>query len=264
MRYFIHLGFEGSVYDGWQRQKETQNTVQEVIEQVLSNIFKKKVSVYGCGRTDAGVHASQYVIQVDLDQVPTFDLKFRLNKSLPDDIAIFEIFEVNDKSHARHDADARTYDYFMHWHKNQILNRYSAFYEAIELDFDLMKKAAALILNTTDFKALCKQPDSYPNTICQISNCKVFINREQGRLRFTITGNRFLRGMVRICVFFLLEVGTGKMTLEEFTEILNQKKELKEKVPVRPNGLFLSKVDYPFLKLDDSHNLINIISVGLE
>jgi tRNA pseudouridine38-40 synthase len=264
MRYFIHLGFEGSNYSGWQRQDETPNTVQQVVEETLSRLFKKRVSVYGCGRTDAGVHASQYIIQINLDEAPTFDLKFRMNKNLPDGIAVFEIIEVKENQHCRHDAVARTYDYFIHWNKDPVLIRYSSFYEDLTLDFDLMKKAAALILEAKDFKALCKQPDSYNNTLCQISKCDLFINEEQGRLRFSITSNRFLRGMVRICVFFLLEVGTGKMTLEEFGKILNQEKALKEKWPAHPNGLFLSRVEYPFLELKDSHHLIRMLKVGLE
>jgi len=264
MRYFIHLGFDGSDYRGWQRQKDTHNTVQEVVEQTLSSFFKKRVSVYGCGRTDAGVHASQYVIQINLDEAPSFDLKFRMNKRLPKSIAVFEIIEVNEDQHCRHDAVARTYDYFIHWNKDPVLFRYSSFYQDIVLDFDLMRKAAALILGTRDFKALCKQPDSYNNTLCQISKCELFVNEEQGRLRFTITGNRFLRGMVRICVFFLLEVGSGKMTLKEFGEILNQEKDFIENLPAHPNGLFLSRVEYPFLELNDSHNLIRMLKVGLE
>ena len=264
MRYFIHLGFDGSNYSGWQRQKNTRNTIQEVVEQALSLVFKKGVSVYGCGRTDAGVHASQYVIQINLDEAPIFDLKFRLNKNLPDDIAVFEIIEVNEGQHCRHDAVARTYDYFIHWKKDPVLIHYSSFYEDLILDFDLMREAAALILETRDFKPLCKQPDLYNNTFCQISKCELFVNEEQGRLRFTITSNRFLRGMVRICVFFLLEVGSGKMTLKEFGQILNQEKDLKNKLPAYPNGLFLSRVEYPFLELKDSHNLIRMLRVGLE
>jgi tRNA pseudouridine38-40 synthase len=263
MRYFIHLGFDGSDYRGWQRQKETRNTVQEVVEQTLSRLFKKRVSAYGCGRTDAGVHASQYVIQINLDEAPVFDLKFRLNKNLPNSIAVFEIIEVNENQHCRHDAVARTYDYFAHWNKDPALVRYSSFYEDVILDFAQMKKAAALILENRDFRTLCKQPDLNDNTLCQISKCEVFINEKQGRLRFTITSNRFLRGMVRICVFFLLEVGKGKMTLDEFEKILNQEKDFKEKWPAHPNGLFLSSVEYPFLKLTDSHNLISMLKLGL-
>lgn len=240
------------------------NTVQEVIEQTLSQLFKKVVTAYGCGRTDAGVHASQYVIQIDLDEAPLFDLKFRLNKNLPADIAVFEVIEVEETQHCRYGAVARSYDYFIHWKKDPTLIRYSFFYDDLILDFDLMRKSADLILATKDFKALCKHPDLYTNTLCQISKCELFVNEEQGRLQFTITSNRFLRGMVRYCVFFLLKVGSGEMTLEELEEILNLKKELKQKQPALPNGLFHSKVEYPFLELNDSHLLIRMLKVGLE
>ncbi|MGB0864335.1 MAG: tRNA pseudouridine(38-40) synthase TruA [Saprospiraceae bacterium] len=264
MRYFLHIGFDGSNYSGWQRQKNTRNTVQEVIEKKLSQIFKKEITVYGCGRTDAGVHGSQYVIQINLDEAPTFDLKFRLNKNLPDRIAVFEVIEVTQEQHCRYDATARTYDYFIHWEKDPVLINCSSFYEGLTVNFDLMKRAAALILQTEDFRALCKQPDLYKNTLCRITKSEIFVNEEQGRLRFSITSNRFLRGMVRICVFFLLEVGKGNITLEEFQQILNQEKESKGKLPAHPNGLFLSKVEYPFLELKDSHHLIRMLKIGLE
>ena len=264
MRYFIHIGFDGGNFSGWQRQNNTRNTLQEVIENTLAQIFKKRISVYGCGRTDAGVHASQFVMQINLDEIPGFDLKFRLNKRLPDGVAVFEIIEVTENQHCRHDAVARTYDYFIHLNKNPILFHFSTLYEDSVLDFDLMKAATALIFETKDFRALCKKPDLYDNTFCQISNCELIVNEAQGRLRFTITSNRFLRGMIRICIFFLLEVGKGNMTLEEFSAVLNQEKEFKEKWPAHPKGLFLSKVEYPYLTLDDSQNLINTLRIGLE
>jgi tRNA pseudouridine38-40 synthase len=264
MRYFIHLGYDGSNYRGWQRQKNSPKTVQEVIEQTLFKLFKKKITVYGCGRTDAGVHASQYAIHINLEEAPTFDFKFRLNINLPSDIAVFDIIEVNQDQHCRYDAMERTYDYFIHWKKDPVLFQHSAFYEHLTLNFNLMRKAAELILNTKDFKPLCKQPDLHNHTLCEISKSELFVNEELGRLRFTITGNRFLRGMVRYCVFFLLEVGSGKMTLAEFEQILKQEKIFIDKRPAYPNGLFLSKVEYPFLKLNDSHQLIRMLKVGLE
>jgi tRNA pseudouridine38-40 synthase len=264
MRYFIHLGFDGSDYSGWQKQKNTLNTVQEVMEQTLFKFFKKTITVYGCGRTDAGVHASQYVIHINLEEALTFDLKFRLNKNLPDNIAVFEVIEVNEDQHCRYDAVARTYDYFIHWKKDPVLICYSSFYEDLTLDFDLMKKAVALILETKDFKSLCKQPHLYKNTLCQITKCDLFVNEAEGRLRFTITSNRFLRGMIRLCIFFLLKVGSGQMTLEEFQEILKQEKDFKNKQPAFPNGLFLSKIEYPFLELKHSHHLIRMLKIGLE
>lgn len=264
MRYFLHLGYDGTHYQGWQRQKNTQKTIQEVIEQTLFKLFKKVITVYGCGRTDAGVHASQYVLHINIDEAPLFDFKFRLNKNLPDSIAIFEIIEVLEDQHCRYHAVARTYDYFMHWKKDPALFRYSSYYEHLNANFDLMKKATALILKTQDFKPLCKQADLYKHTLCQISKCDLFVNEEQGRLRFSITSNRFLRGMVRYCVFFLMEVGRGKMTLAEFEQILKQEKIFIKKRPAYPNGLFLSKVEYPFLELNDSHHLIGMLKIGLE
>jgi len=264
MRYFIHLGYDGTHYRGWQRQKNTRKTVQEVIEQVLYKLFKKEVIVYGCGRTDAGVHASQYVLHINLDEAPTFDLKFRLNKNLPDGIAVFEIIEVKENQHARYDAVARTYDYFIHLDKDPVLYRHSSFYENLILDLYLMKQAAALILSTKDFKPLCKQPDLYKNTLCYISKSELFVDEDQRRLRFCITSNRFLRGMVRYCVFFLLEVGSGKLSLDEFQKILSQENTVFEKRPAYPNGLFLSKVEYPYLEFNNSHQMIKMLKLGLE
>jgi len=264
MRYFIHLGFDGSDYSGWQRQKNTVNTIQEVFEQTLAKLFKKEISAYGCGRTDAGVHASQYVLQINLSEAPEFDLKFRLNKNLPDSIAVFDIIEVDVEKHCRYNASARSYDYFIHWKKDPALIRYSSFYEDLSVNIEVMRKAAALIFTTKDFRALCKHPDVYKNTFCNITNCELFINEKQGRLRFTITSNRFLRGMVRLCIFFLLKIGTGKMSLAEFEDILNQKKDFKQKKPALPNGLFLSKIEYPFLKLENAHHLIRMMKIGLK
>ena len=264
MRYFIHIGYDGGNYRGWQRQTNTHNTVQEIIEQKLFKIFKKHITVYGCGRTDAGVHASQYILHINLDEAPAFDFKFILNKNLPDSIAVFDIIEVDRDRHCRYNAIARTYDYFIHWNRDPVLKRYSSFYEGIELDFDLMRKASVLILGTKDFRPLCKSPDLYESTLCQITNCELFVNEEQGRLRFTITSNRFLRGMVRICVFVLLKVGTGEMTLGELQEILNQEKIWLKKQPALPNGLFLSKVEYSFIEFKQTHHMIRMLKLGLE
>lgn len=120
MRYFIHLGYDGTNYMGWQRQNKPSNTVQEVVEKGLSQIFKKSMCVYGCGRTDVGVYSSQYVIQIDLDKAP-----------------VFEVIEVKEDQHCLHDAVACTYDYFIHVNKDPILFRYSSCYVGLILDYDL-------------------------------------------------------------------------------------------------------------------------------
>jgi len=264
IRYFIHIGYDGSVYSGWQRQNNTQNTIQEWIENTLYKIFKSKVTVYGCGRTDAGVHASQYVFHIDLPEAPSFDLKFRLNKNLPNDISVFEIIEVKGNQHCQHNAVIRSYDYFIHLTNDPALHRHSSFYGYLELDLDNMKKVTSLFLNTNDFRPLCKHPDLYKNTLCHIKNCDLFVNEHQGRLQFKITSNRFLRGMVRYCVFTILQIGLGNMTILELQQILHQEKKFSEKRLALPNGLFLSKIEYPFVELKDVHQLIKILKVGLE
>ncbi|MBK7342615.1 MAG: hypothetical protein IPJ06_05580 [Saprospiraceae bacterium] len=148
--------------------------------------------------------------------------------------------------------------------KDPVLIRYSNFYEDVTLDIEMMKQACALIQATTDCKPLCKQPELYDNTLCQISACTLFVNEDQGRMRFTITSNRFLRGMVRYCIYFLVKVGSGELTLDEFKSILNQETLLTQKQPALPHGLFLSHVEYPFLSFQDSHQLIRWMKTGLE
>lgn len=264
MRYFLHLGFDGTRYSGWQKQTNSLNTVQEVVEQSLIHLFKKPITVYGCGRTDAGVHASQYILHINLEEAPTFDLLYRLNKKLPEDIAVFEILEVKEDQHARYDATSRSYDYFIHWKKDPALIRYSTFIEDIQMDFDRMQKAADLLLKTKDFKRLCKQPDSYKNTLCHLTTSTLFVDEERGRLRYRISSNRFLRGMVRICVFLLLKVGNGQMSLKEFEAFLKQEKEIKQLHPALPQGLFLSEIEYPFVEFKESHHLMQMLKMGLE
>jgi tRNA pseudouridine38-40 synthase len=264
MRYFIHIGYDGGNFKGWQRQKTTSITIQEIIEKVLLQFFKKNIKTVGCGRTDAGVHASQYIFHIDLNEPLDFDFKFRLNKNLPHGIVVFDVIKVNEDQHARYHATARTYDYFIHLKKDPILHLYSSYYGHLKLDFELMKKATELISKTKDFRALCKEPNAYNNTICRISHCELIINEKQNRLRFTITGNRFLQGMIRYCIFFLLEVGCGKMNLKEFEQFLNQETSLHQKKPAYPNGLFLSKIEYPFLKLNNAHQLIMMLKTNLD
>lgn len=263
MIYFLHISFDGSKYRGWQYQPNVPS-VQAAIEEKLKRIFKKNIVVYGCGRTDACVHASQYILHIDLAERIDFDLKFRLNKNLPDDIAIYDVLEMEEGHHARYDAVSRTYDYFIHLYKDPILANYSSYYELDNLNFSAMQKAAAILPLYNDFKAICKQPHLYKHTLCKVSQAKLFVDTDQQRLRFTITANRFLRGMVRLCVSFLLKIGTGKMSVEEFEYILSNKLEVPDKDPAFPNGLYLSQVEYPYLKIAPQPSFCDYLKVGLE
>lgn len=263
LRYFLHIGYDGTKYSGWQRQTNALS-IQEVIEEKLERIFKTRIDVWGCGRTDSGVHASQYILHINLYEEFEFDLKFRLNKNLPSDIAVYDVIPMQDGQHARFDATSRTYDYFINFYRDPFLQKYCAEYEPEDLDYDSMHKAVVLFTKYTDFKSICKQADLYDNTICKVTNAQLFISADQRRLRFSITANRFLQGMVRLSVAFLLKIGRGNMSVDEFEHLLVNKIVSPLDFTVLPNGLYLSKVEYPYLQLEEQAGLCTSLKIGLE
>ncbi len=247
-RFFFQIAFKGLQYHGWQRQLSAEG-VQEVIEGILSKVVKEKISINGCGRTDAQVHASQYFFHADLAETYDFDLLFRLNHNLPHDIAIFDIIPVHEKAHARFDATQRTYDYFIHTNKDPFLHGSSALYPDKNLDLNSMKAAVDLLPRYDDYYAFCKSPASFEHTICRVTSAHLWVNKTGERLRFQITSNRFLTGMIRIIVGRLLEIGTGFMSVEAFEQHLRTKQTPRSIVPAYPQGLYLSKIVYPYLDL---------------
>lgn len=248
MRYFLHIGYNGYNYRGWQRQNKVMS-IQEVLETSLSKLLKTKITCLGCGRTDAQVHASQYFFHMDVDEPWDFDLLFRLNKMLSEDIAIFDIVPVEGYPHAQLDAIKRTYDYFIHTYKDPFLFGLSSYYPLKDLDLTKMKEASSLLLKYNDYSAFCKSPDKNPSNICYISTAQLYTDINCDKLRFQITSNRFLKGMVRIIVMKLMEVGIGEITLEEFESYLSLKGIPKKIVPAYPQGLYLSRVTYSFLDI---------------
>jgi len=248
MKYFLHIAYNGARYRGWQRQPKV-SSVQEVLETTIEKMMGEFITCFGCGRTDAGVHASQYFLHIDIEEAFQFDPVFRLNKMLPNDIAVFDVLPMPDTVHARFDAVARTYDYFIHRYKDPFLKQGSSLYPIDDLDVDQMNKAVAVIRQTRDFRSLCKQPDIYKHTNCNIQSAQLFSDEKGDRLRFQITANRFLRGMIRKIVARLIDIGRGKLSVDEFTETLQKKELFEYKNNAYPEGLFLSKILYPYLDL---------------
>jgi len=203
----------------------------------------------GCGRTDAQVHATQFFFHIDVKNTWDYDLLFRVNKMLPDDIAIFEIIPVNDNQHARFDATQRTYDYFIHTYKDPFLNSTSSWYPEKDLKLDAMKKAVTLLTKYDDYRAFCKSPNVYPHTICKVSSSTLFADSKGDRLRFQISADRFLGRMVRLIVGKLIQIGNGELSADEFESYLITKKTPKILNVAYPQGLFLSKVTYPYLDI---------------
>lgn len=248
MRYFFHIAYLGTAYSGWQKHPNT-TTVQQVLETKLAQVLKVKIAINGCGRTDAGVHASQFFFHADLEISTVEELLFRLNKALPSDISVFDIIPVEAKAHARFDAYLRTYDYFIHTYKNPFINHTSSFYRLKNTDLDKMQQALQLLLLYDDYKGFCTSPAKYEHTICKIREVKLYFDASEKHLQVQVSANRFLSKMIRIIVGKLLKIGTGNLSLDEFEHYLISGTTPAILDLAYPQGLHLSKVDYRYLNL---------------
>lgn len=242
-RYFIHLAYNGAAYCGWQTQPGLP-TVQETLEQALITLLRQKIAVVGCGRTDTGVHASDYYAHFDVEEqeVDTTQLTFKLNSFLPQDIAVFGITAVAANAHARFDATARTYQY--HVSDRRLPFRqglYSRIY--FEPDIERMNEAAAVLMQYEDFTSFAKLHTQVKTNICHLSHAQW--TREGDEWVFTIRSNRFLRNMVRSVTGTLLDVGRGKLSIDGLRQIIECKDRCAAGVSMPPQGLFLCKVEYP-------------------
>ena len=243
MRYFIHLAYNGANYCGWQTQPELP-TVQLTLEQALTTLLRHPTAIVGCGRTDTGVHASNFYAHFNAtDEVDTRQLTFKLNSFLPDDIAIYEIFAVRDNAHARFDATARTYQYHVSDRRLPFKQGlYSRIYYRPNLE--LMNQGANLLMEYEDFTSFAKLHTQVKTNICHLSLAQ-WEEREDEWV-FTIRSNRFLRNMVRSVTGTLLDVGRGKLSLDGLRQIIERKDRCAAGVSMPPQGLFLTRVEYPF------------------
>lgn len=242
-RYFLELAYFGRDFVGWQKQPEG-TTVQETIEDALtllnSNIH---VPVVGCGRTDTGVHAKNYTLHFDFKTIEDeAQFVYKLNKMLPDSIAIYSIRQVAIDAHARFDAKERVYRYFIHRSKDPFIAEQSL-HIAKSLDFNLMNEAAQFLIGTKDFTSLSKLHTDVKTNICNVTDAKwVIVNDDTAY--FEIKADRFLRNMVRATVGTLLEVGEGKIKPTEIISILEKMDRQAAATSAPAHGLFLWKVEY--------------------
>lgn len=244
MRYFAELAYRGTNYCGWQRQP-AQPSVQQTIEEALSTLLRTSIEIVGCGRTDTGVHASQYFIHFEYEG--EFHEKFvaRLNRFLPKDIAFYSIKKVASEAHARFDAQRRGYTYFVHSRKNPFSENTAYHFPFFEqIDEQKLQAAAQLLLDYDAFFPFCKTKSDANTMLCKMYRSEWEFQPEQHRLLFHVEANRFLRGMVRLIVGMCLEVSIGKMELKDVKNALEEQKRLPRSWSVPPEGLFLSKVEY--------------------
>lgn len=241
MRYFIELSYDGTPFVGWQRQP-AGDSIQSCLEDALSILFRKPLSIVGAGRTDAGVHAHQLFAHVDLDEHVDQDLTFRLNKLLPKEIAVRNIIAVAQDAHARFDAVSRSYRYRITTQKNPFLQKRS-YQFAKPLDLELMNQAAKTLIDHEDFKCFSKSKTDVKTYMCDIQHAHWQHNGSE--LVFFIQANRFLRNMVRAIVGTLIEVGLRKISISDFEAIIASRDRSQAGYSVPAHGLYLEKVNYP-------------------
>ena len=242
MRYFIWFGYDGTHYHGWQIQPNGV-TVQSELERCLSLLMREKVSVTGAGRTDAGVHARRMAAHFDtVQELDGALLVKKLNGLLHEDIAVYSIERVADDLHARFSATSRTYHYYIHTHKSPFLNQYSLEIH-YQLDYALMNEAGRVLTEYEDFGAFCKAGSDVKTTLCKVTQAQ-WIQTSPTEWYFEITANRFLRNMVRAVVGTLVEVGRGRMSLEEFRQVIEGKKRTQAGESMPAKGLFLEEIKY--------------------
>lgn len=242
MRYFLAFSYFGAAYHGWQRQPNAI-TVQQVLEEALSNLLGKNIELVGAGRTDTGVHAKEMFAHFDFDDIEDIEyLIYRLNAFLPSDIAVKEIFRVRDDAHARFDAIERTYEYWVMQEKNPFFKD-TAHYLKHPLDVNIMNEGAAVLLKHTDFQCFSKSNTDVKTYLCQLRS--VGWKHDGEKLIFVITADRFLRNMVRAIVGTLLDLGQGKTKLDDLEAIIKSKDRKRSGASVPAKGLYLTKVLYP-------------------
>ncbi|MEZ5104129.1 MAG: tRNA pseudouridine(38-40) synthase TruA [Draconibacterium sp.] len=242
-RYFLQISYNGTNYHGWQIQPNA-SSVQEVMEKALSTVLREEISVVGAGRTDTGVHASFYMLHFDSENenLQNENLVFRLNRFLPDDIAVQQIFPVKPDVHARYNAVSRTYKYFISTVKNPFETS-TAYQYTLPLDVNKMNEVATVLFEYRDFSSFSKL-----HTDVKTNNCNIMLAEwrpEGDRIVFTIKADRFLRNMVRAIVGTLLEAGKGKLSKDGLRNIIEEKNRGKAGVSVPAHGLFLVDVEYP-------------------
>lgn len=243
MRYFLILSYDGRAYHGWQTQPNGVS-VQETVEQALSTLLRVPTPIVGAGRTDAGVHARKMAAHFDVEEpLDTLQLADKLNRLLPEDIAVLDICRVRDDAHARFDACSRTYEYHVITSK-ELFGRDYAMRLFHEPDFAAMNAAAERLYTYIDFTSFSKVHTDVKTNNCRITHA-AWTQMDPHHWVFTITADRFLRNMVRAIVGTLLEVGRGKMTIEEFCQVIERKDRCSAGTSVPAQGLFLVDVGYP-------------------
>lgn len=244
--YKIILQYDGTNYNGWQKQGNTSNTIQGKLEKVISLVTDEKVEVNGAGRTDAGVHAMGQVANFKLETVKdAAKLKKLINHNLPDDICITDMQMVDDRFHSRLNCKGKTYIYRMqNTFESDVFTKNFKYHYDAELNIEMMKKAAEMLKGSHDFKSFCSNKHMKKSTIRCIEDIKIKRDAESGELDITFLGDGFLYNMVRIITGTLIEVGRGLKTPDDINNILEARDRSLAGPTAPACGLILWEVRY--------------------
>lgn len=242
--YKIVVQYDGSKYKGWQKLKDNDLSIQEKIEEVLSKMAGEEVQVIGCGRTDAGTHAENYVANFHTytKMSPKLILNY-LYEFLPQDIVVKSVEEVNDRFHAQHNVKSKTYVYSITKGRfRNVFNRKYSFHSEEKLDLAQMRNAAGYLIGTHDFQSFTSLKEGSKSTIRTINSLDIIENGMV--IEIVINSNDFLLHMARLIVGVLLEVGKNKINAIDVQKILNDKKRTESVPMAQPKGLCLRDVHY--------------------
>ena len=240
-RYFLEVAYIGSNYAGFQIQKNA-STVQSEIESALHTLLRIRIPLTGSSRTDAGVHALQNYFHFDVEVPIEKRFIYNINAVLPPDIAIQNLIAVKPGSHCRFDAVLREYAYHIYWCKNPFLVD-RAYYYPYKINLEKLQAAAMLLLSHNDYSSFSKRRTQVKSYECKIIESAWEIDDD--RLLYRVKANRFLRGMVRGLVGTMLQVGRGRLQVEQFEKIIEERNSAKVDFSVQAKGLYLNKVLYP-------------------
>ena len=241
--YKITVEYDGTKYNGWQKQGNTHNTIQEKFENILSKMCGNCIEIFASGRTDAGVHAMEQVANFKCEtNLSCSEIMAYLNRYLPEDIRLTGVWETDDRFHSRLNAVSKTYEYKIALKKPDVFIRKYVYTVEVVPDIEKMRKAAKKLLGTHDFKGFSSVGKTKKSTIRTVNSIEITQNDDI--IRIKINGNGFLYNMVRIICGTLYEIGIGRLSEDVINEIFESKERKKAGVTLPACGLILMKVYY--------------------
>ena len=240
----MHISYDGSRYNGWQRLKDKNNTIQGKIEDVLSEMTGHKIEIIGSGRTDKGVHAANQVANFHVDtELSANDILEYLNKYLPMDISVRKVEEVGDRFHSRFNAKQKTYTYRI-WNSrvHNVFERKYLYVVEEDLDIERMREAAEKFLGTHDFVAFSSVKKTNKSTVRTLTEASV--SQKGTEITITLSGDGFLYNMVRIICGTIVQIGLGEMEIAQIDKIFESKLRSNAGITLPAQGLILTDVEY--------------------